>query len=185
MKKVKDTLRVVVALAVIVAAAYWAINSARSDTYGGTELEFTMGGGQVIVNNMSDEPVLANLEARGSSSAFTVTSSNADLSVRSTREGTGVNAVNKAQIELPPGESDLRLTRGNNVTFTAQSEDRLEAKVARVSSGTLRLILVVSLVLILGALYFISATFGHPWKAWLRNRQLGRGAGRVEKKSSA
>lgn len=169
MKNVKIIVRVVVALAVIVAAAYWIINSVRMQTYAGTELEFTMGGGDVVVTNTSDAPIVAQFETRGSSASFTVTSDNPKQTVRSTRSGSGANSVNSAEIELPPGVSTLRLARGSNVKLAAQSEEHLEARVAPVSSSTLRLILVVSGALILGGLYFLSATFEHPWKGWLRN----------------
>lgn len=183
MKNVKVALKIVVALAVIVAAAYWAITSARSQTYAGNELEFTLGGGKVVITNHGEEPVPAVLSARGSTAAFTVSSSNPELSVRSTREGSGASAMNTAEIMLPPGESDLQLTRGSNVTLRAESEARLEAKVARVSTNTLRFTLIVSAVAILGALYYISATLGHPWKGWLRGRVPG-GAGQAEQRPS-
>ncbi|MCC6800442.1 MAG: hypothetical protein IT325_10005 [Anaerolineae bacterium] len=168
MKNANVIARVVVALAVIVGAAYWIINSVRTQTYAGTELEFTMSGGDVVMKNAASGPVMAQFETRGSSASFTITSDNPKQTVRSARSGSGANSVNTAEIELPPGETTLQLARGSNVKLTAQSEEHLEAKVAPVSASTLRLILIVSGVLILGGLYFISAALEHPWKSWLR-----------------
>lgn len=168
MKNAKVIVRVVIALVVIVAATYWIINSARTQTYAGTELEFTMSGGDVVVKNAADEPVMAQLETRGSSASFTITSDNPKQSIRSARSGSGANSVNTAEVELLSGETTLRLARGENVKFTAQSEEHLEAKVAPVSASTLRLILIVSAALIVGSLYFLSAALEHPWKGWLR-----------------
>jgi len=149
-------------------------NSVRTQTYAGTELEFMMSSGDVVMTNAADTPVVAQLETRGSSTSFTVTSDNPKQSVRSTRNGSGANSVNNAEIELLPGVTTLRLARGSNVKFVAQSEEHLEARVSPVSSSTLRLILIVSGALILGALYFLSATFEHPWRGWLRT--AGRSA---------
>jgi len=163
MDTIKKGLRILISLAVIVGAVYWGYTSTRSKTYSGSELSFEMGGGDTVIKNPSENPVMAQLTTKGSGRNFTVASDALNTTVSSTREGTGANTVNSAEIELPPGSTDLRLTRGSNVTLTVSGETSIEATVSPVSTSRARTIWIIAAVLVIGALYFISGTFEHRW----------------------
>ncbi len=177
MNTINKALRILIPLAVIVGAVYWGYTSTRSETYSGSELSFEMGGGDTVINNPSENPVVAQLTTTGARGNFTVASDALDTTISSTREGTGTNTVNSVEIELPPGSTDLRLTRGSNVALTISSETPLEATVSPVSTSRARTIYVIVAVLIVGSLYFISSAFEHRWINRFRKKLPQQGTG--------
>jgi hypothetical protein len=177
MNAINKGLRILIPLAVIVGAVYWGYTSTRDTTYSGSELSFEMGGGDTVINNPSENPVAAQLTTRGSGRNFIVASDALDTTISSSREGTGANTVNSAEIELPPGSTDLRLTRGSNVSVTITGETNVEATVSPVSSSGARTILVIVIILIVGSLYFISSAFDHRWLDRFRRSVPQQGQG--------
>ncbi len=176
--------RILIALAVIVGVAYWGYTSTRSTSYAGTELNFTLGGGQTVIENPSEEPVIVSLTARGSTASFTVASDELNSRTSSTREGTGSATVHSVELELPPGSTDLYLTRGSDVTLSYEGETRLEATVSPQSTNGARTIWFVVAVVAVGGLYYISRTLEHRWIARLRRALPGQDPGQAERAST-
>ena len=163
-------LRVVIALLIVMGVAYWAFSSIQQQTYSGTELSFVMGGGPVVINNAGDEPVQAQLKATGTRGAFGVSSSVLDANVNAAREGTGANSVFTVDLELPPGTSEVSLTRGSNVIMTINANEPVEAVVHPQSQDGTTATLVAAAVVILGALFYASSATKHGWLRGLRSR---------------
>lgn len=176
--------RVLIALAVIVGAVYWAYTSTRNRTYAGSELSFELAGGTTVIENPSEEPVTAHLSSKGSSASFTVISDAQEDRITSTREGSGASAVHRAELELPPGLTELQVTRGSNVMLTTEGETRINATVSPTSANGARTIWIVALVVVVGALYYISRTLQHRWLAALRQRLQQPGSERPTQAST-
>lgn len=166
----KINFRVVIALLIVVGVAYWAFSSTQQTTYSGTELSFLMGGGPVVINNTGDEPAQAQLKSTGTRGAFGVSSSVLDSNVNAAREGTGANSVFTVDLELPPGTSEVSLTRGSNVTMTINANAPVEAVVYPQSQDGTRATLIAAGVVILGALFYASSATKHGWLRALRSR---------------
>lgn len=165
----KINFRVLIALVVIAFVAFWTFDSVRTRGYSGQKIEFAMGSGPVTINNPGDETVTASLTNTGTR-AFTIASSNSDTALASSREGTGSRAVNTVLAELPPGITELSITRGAGVNFAAESSATLEATVMPMTADETRNTVIFAAVVILGALFYISNATGHAWLKLLRNR---------------
>jgi hypothetical protein len=161
----KINFRVVAALLVIVAVAYMAFTSVQSESQTGTELSITTSG-VITLTNTADEPAAARLT---SPRAFTVTVTGAEeATLRSEREGTGRNTVYFADTELPAGVTELRVTRGSDVTFAISADAPMDATAAARDEAGNRSILITAAVVILGALAFMSFATNHSWMKLLR-----------------
>jgi hypothetical protein len=158
----KITWKVLLALALIVVASYWAVDSVRPRSYSGSNLNFAVGSGPVMVTNPADEPVSAQLVGSGTRS-FTVTSTIEGVPDASTREGSGRSATQLIEFTLPPGASEFTVARGTNVNFVAGADTRLTATVQPQGATEARTTVIVAGVAILGALFYISRTNGHRW----------------------
>ncbi len=161
--------KMLVALALVVGAIYWAIDSTRSQAYAGTTLGFDIGSGIVTMTNPSDAAVPVQVVGTGSRS-FTVSSPMEGMSGSSTRQGSGSTTSHLFEFDLPPGVSTFSVARGTNVTFAADSETRLEATVQSVSDGEARTTLIVAAAVVLGSLFYISKSTGHRWIGMLRGQ---------------
>lgn len=166
----KFNVKVVIAAVLIVAAAYWAISSLGSTAYSGTNLNFGVGAGTVTVTNPSDEAIPVNLVGSGTRS-FAVVSSVNGIAGTSTREGNGSTASQTFAFDLPPGVMDFTVDRGNNVQFVAATDTRLEASSNVMTSDSVRSTWIVAILVILGALYYMSNATGHRWLSMLRGKQ--------------
>jgi hypothetical protein len=151
-----------VALALIVVALYWAVDSVRPRSYSGSNLNFAIGSGPVMVTNPADEPVSVQLVGTGTRS-FSVTSTIEGVPDASTREGSGRNTTQLMDFALPPGASEFTVARGTNVNFVAGADNRLVAVVQPQGATEARTTVIVAAVVILGALFYISRTNGHRW----------------------
>jgi len=165
----KINLKVLVALVLIVAVGYWAANSLLPRSYSGSALDFGVGSGTVTVTNPSTGPIPAQFIT--GSGSFRVASTVEGLSGNSTRQGSGSNATYVFDLELPPGESEFTVTRGRSVNFVADTEANLEATVQPVSASTARTTLIVTAVVVLGALFYIVRITKHRWINLLRRRE--------------
>lgn len=157
----KNGLKVLIGLALIVAVSYWAVNSVLPRSYEGSDLSFQAGGGPVTVTNPSSEAIPAQLV--GKSRSFSVVSAIEGLSGTSKRQGSGASATYTIEFQLPPGESEFTITRGSNVNFVADTETKLEATVQPLSPSSLRTTLIVTAVVVVGTLFYISRITKHRW----------------------
>lgn len=172
-----NKIRVIIAIAVIVGVAYWAISSVVQRNYSGTRLSFEVGSGSVVVTNRGQEPAPVEMRAEGRASTFRIESTDLDLRETSKREGTGRDIYHAVSFELPPGTAQINVTRGSNVQFISNGSQRIDAVVTPMDASGVRWILIVAGLVILGALYYISRIFEHRWIGTLRSK-LPIGAGR-------
>src|SRR5688572_12408854 len=124
--------KALVALAVIALVLFWAVDSVRSRSYSGTNLNFRISSGAVMLTNPSSEPVPVQLVGTGTRS-FTVSGTMDSISGSSTRQGTGRDTTQLFEFQAPPGVSEFSVARGTNVSLVANSETNL---VAAVQSST-------------------------------------------------
>ena len=151
--------KILVAVVLMVGAIAWTVNSIRSTSYNGTNLNFEVGGGTVTMTNPSSEPVPVRLTGALNRS-FSVSSTIDGVPRISVREGTSPNIINLIEFELPPGVSEFTITRGSDVTFSADTNTSLKATVHAANTGTKIKVLAVFL---LGVLFYISYTSDHRW----------------------
>jgi hypothetical protein len=169
--------KVLLAVALIGATAFWAFTSVRAQSYTGTSLDFRVGRGPVTVTNPSDAPVSVQLAGTGSRS-FQVASTTEGIAGASTREGGGSSQTQVFNFVLPAGVSAFTVTGGTNVTFLSAADTRLSATVQPASETDARLSLLGATLVILGALFYISRTTGHLWLPSSRRRQAAQQAAR-------
>ena len=154
--------KVFFAFVVLVGFTYWGVNSLRTRSYSGTDLNFGVGSGPVTVTNPSDEALPAQLFGSGPGT-FTVSSINNQVSGKSTRQGSGRNITQLFEFELPPGISEWTVTRGTSVTFVASVDTPLEATVQPLNADDSLTTLIVTAIAILGSLFYLSRSNGHRW----------------------
>jgi hypothetical protein len=153
--------KVLVAVVVIFGTVFWAASSTRARSYTGSNLEFAVGNGAVVVTNGSDDAVPVQLMGTGSRS-FRIDSSIEGVEGTSTREGSGSAATQLFEFASPPGISEFTISRGTNVNFVA-GDTRLEAVVQPGTAGEMQMTRIAAAIVVLAALYFISNTTGHSW----------------------
>lgn len=153
-----------VVLMVIVVAIGWTVNSIRSHSYRGDDLNFSIGSGPITLTNPSMESIPVQLVGTRTRS-FSVSSTTEGISGSSTREGTGANTTNVFDFDLPPGVSEFTVVRGSDVKFVADTATSLEATVHAANIGTKIGILIAFL---LAAIFYIAYITG-----WI-NTLLGR-----------
>lgn len=159
--------KVLIALALAVGTTVWAVSSLLTSSYSGSNLNFGIGSGTVIVTNPSDEPVPVQFVGSRTRS-FTVSSTTEGASGSSTREGTGNNSTHVFEFELPPGTSEFTIARGADVNFVADTATQLQARVNPLSADSARTTIIVALVVVLGALFYASKSTDHAWIRALR-----------------
>lgn len=162
--------KVLIALVLVVAVIYWAVDLVRPHSYSGTNLNFGVGSGTVTVTNPSNTPVSAQLVGAGTSS-FRVSSTNEGISGASTKQRNGTTSTHVFEFELPPGVSEFTIARGADVSFVADTVTGLQATVNSVSDDTLRITIIVAAVVVVGMLFYISRTTGHRWINILRRQK--------------
>ncbi|NPV67244.1 MAG: hypothetical protein HPY64_08890 [Anaerolineae bacterium] len=181
---IKTGLRVLIALAVIVAVVYWAVDSTRSRTYTGDEISFNMGSGSVVISHSAEEAALARFSTTGVRGTFAIASNALEVSVSSTRQGTGASAVNTVELEVPPGTADVRVTRGTDVNLTLEGAKAATVIFTPQSEEATRTTYIAAAIVILVALFYISRTFNHGWIGWLRRRGQVKTIGDTEQAST-
>jgi hypothetical protein len=162
--------KVLAALVVLVGAMIWGANSLRTRWYSGTDLNFGVGSGPVTITNPSDAALPVQLVGTRPG-AFSVSSSMAGVSGRSTTQGSGRNATQLFEFELPPGSSEFTVVRGADVNFVANANARLEVVVQPLNAEDSRNTLIVAVIAILGSLFVLSSANGHRWISASRRQQ--------------
>jgi hypothetical protein len=162
--------KALVALVVIIGATFWAVDTVRSRSYSGANLNFGVGSGTVIVRNPSTEPVPVQLVGTGTRS-FTISSTMDGVTGSSTRQGTGRNTTQLFEFQVPPGVSEFTVVRGTNVSLVANTVTNLEATVQLSTESESRTTIIVAAVVILGSLFYISHLTGHRWISASRRKE--------------
>lgn len=174
----KTYLKIFVALAVIIGAIFWAVNSVRARSYAGTDLSIDVGGGAVIVTNPSDVSVSMQLTSPGTRS-FSVTSASSGSLGSSTTQGEGRDRTQLFEFASPSGESQFTVTRGTNVSLVASTDTNLQVTVQPLPENDARNTLIVVAVVVLGALFYISSVTGHRWISPLRRKADAKHAAKL------
>lgn len=166
----KFNLKAFIALIVIVGTIFWAVNSLRANSYNGSNLTFNVGGGAITITNPSTETIPVQLVSTRST-MFSVSSETEGVTGRSIRQGSGRGATQLYEFGLPPGVTELTVGRNADVSFVSNSDTRLEATVQESNTDQVSTILIVTGVVVLGGLYYISHTYEHQWLRRLRGQK--------------
>lgn len=160
MKFNMNTFKMLIAFTIIIGVIFFAIDSIRSRSYSGENLTFSVSSGSVNITNPSEESIPVQLTGTGFS-LFRMVSTIQDVSGSSVREGNGSNAVQLFEFDLPPGTHEFSVTRGTDVNFVASTSTRLEATVDSVTTATRQTIIIATIVVIVGALFYVSHVTDH------------------------
>lgn len=168
----KSIVQIVISLAVIALAIFWAFDSTRTQPYTGMDLSVRLGSGTVNVTNPGEETLVAELRSMGTRGTFAIASNNLDLTATSEREGTGSQSVNTMVVDLPPGVTDITLTRGVNagVILSITGDQAVDIVQEAMTADEARTTWIVAGIVILGSLYFLSNATGHRWLGWVKQR---------------
>lgn len=156
-------IKLIVAILVILASAYWAMDGVRARTYLGSKLSFNVGNGYVMLNNLSKDPITAEMRTESAAQTFRITSTDLGLNESSKRQGSGRTSSQVVALEIPSGEARIDIARGSKVQFVATSTGRLRAVVYRVNPATAQVNLRIAAVIILLTLFYISNLYNHQW----------------------
>ena len=159
--------KVALALILIVGAVVFGITSTSASSYSGKNLTFAVGTGSVSITNSSDVAIPVQLVGTGSR-AFTVSSTMDEVSGSSDREGSGSSATQTFAFDLPSGDHEFSIARGNDVNFIAETDTNLKVTAQAMSESESSTMTTAIGIFIVLALYFISHTTGHQWIAMLR-----------------
>jgi hypothetical protein len=171
----KINLKALIAVAVIIGAVFWAVDSVRTRSYSGTDLNFIVGRGAITVTNPSDEAVPMQLTGTGAR-AFVVSSTTEVLSGSATRPEGGANNAQVFVFDLPPGEHEFSVVSSSsaprNVSLVASSDIQLEATSQPLAAMDANATMIAAAVVVLGALFYISRATNHGWLRALRGKKL-------------
>ena len=156
-------IRMILAVAVIIATATWSFNSVRQRNHSGSKFFFEVGSGHVVVTNPGNEALPVEMRSQGRAATFTIQSTDLGLRETARRVGAGRNAHYAVQFDLPPGQSKIDVTRGSNVIFLSSSGQRIEATVTPLEAGGVRTNIGFAIIVILAALHYISKLQNHQW----------------------
>jgi hypothetical protein len=162
--------KIIVALVVLVGGIFWSVNSLRTRSYSGTDLNFGVGSGPITITNPLDEALPVQLVST-SPGTFTVSSNISGVSGKSTREGTGRNATQFFDFVLPTGVSEFSVLRGADVNFVARAATPLAATIEPLNAEDSRTTLIVAVIAILGSLFYLSHANGHRWISAARRQE--------------
>ncbi|MBE2271944.1 MAG: hypothetical protein IAE80_27160 [Anaerolinea sp.] len=171
----KINFKAILAVVIAVLAVVWAVSSVQQQSYTGTDLTFGIGSGTVAINNVSDASSEARLTSTGTRGAFTVTSSAAEAPILAVREGSGRNLVYVATLELPPGITEINLTRGSNVNMEITGGNQMEVTVTPQSPSEQSTTLLVAAVVVVAAIAYTLFSSRQTWMGMLRG-----GSGRTD-----
>jgi hypothetical protein len=153
---------------VIIAVSFLAFSATRSTAYSGTNLNFGVTG-PVTITNPSDEVIPVQLVGSGARN-FAVSTSIDGVAGNSTRDGSGSSATQTFLFDLPPGESQFSIERGNGVQFVAATDTVLEAVSSPMTRDQMRTTLIVAAAAVLAALFYMSNATGHQWLNTVRGK---------------
>ncbi len=161
--------KILIAAALMVIVAVWAVDSLRPRSYSGTDLNFAVGRGTITVNNPSDTALPVQLTGTGTR-IFTVQSQDEALRGSSARQGSGRNVNQLLDFTLPTGLSTFTIVNGSGVNLVATSTVLLEATVQSMSGSESTTVLAVTVVVLLGAAFYIFRASGRSLTDPLQRR---------------
>jgi hypothetical protein len=94
------------------------------------------------------------------------------LKERSAREGSGATIYHAIKFELPAGQAQIKVTRGSNVFFIAESKQSIQAVVTPLAESGARITIGFAIFVCVVALYYISSTLNHRWIGTLRSKLI-------------
>jgi hypothetical protein len=153
---------------VVIAVIVLAFSVTRSTAYSGANLNFGVTG-PVTITNPSDDAIPVQLVGSGARN-FAVSSSIDGVTGNSTRDGSGSSATQTFLFDLPPGESQFSIERGNGVQFVAATDTVLEAVSSPMTSDQMRTTLIIAAVVVLAALFYMSSATNHQWLNTIRGK---------------
>jgi hypothetical protein len=155
--------RIFVALVVLGGATFWGLDSVRTRSYSGTNLDVAVGSGPVTITNPSAEAFPVKLVGTGTRS-FSVSSASSSVSGSSTRQGSGRATTQLFEFDLPSGITELMIVaRGADVSFVSDTASRLDVTAQPLPARDVQTTLIVAAIAILGSLFYISRATGHRW----------------------
>lgn len=163
------TVKTILAFVVIVAVIAWTVDSIRTRSYSGINLNFGVQSGSVSVTNPSEAALPVQFVGSGSR-VFRVLSTIEGVSGSSISEGTGSARTQLFAFDLPPGTSEFTISGGTAVNFTATTDTELEAVVNPVSQETARATVFAAVLVVAGSLYYASRLHEHTWIKRLRGK---------------
>lgn len=169
MKLYWKTFKVLFALAIILGAIFGAVKTVRPQSYSGENLSFVVGSGSVNVTNPSELSIPVQLVSTGYRS-FRVSSTIDTVSGSSIRQGSGSSSTHLFEFELPSGTSEFTVSRGTDVKFMANTTTLLQVTANPVTDKTLRTIVIATLAVVIGSLYYASNATDHYWPNWFRSQ---------------
>jgi hypothetical protein len=173
MKRYWKMFKIGVVLVIAIGAIFWAAGSVRSLSYSGANLTFPVGNGAVTVTNPSNQPISVQLVSAGSRS-FTVSSTIEGMPRSSTKQDNGTTVSQLVEFVLPPGAGEFTVVRGSNVTtdvnFVANTETKLEATAQPLNTNDTRTTVIIAVLVVSGALFYVSRTTNHRWIGILRGQ---------------
>lgn len=163
------TLKVLIAFVIIIVVTLSTVNMIRPNSYNGSDLAFSIGTGTVTVTNPSDQAVPVQLVGAGTRT-FRVVSTDESITGGSTTQGSGGSRTQLFTFDLPSGTSEFAITRGTDVNFIANTDTELQATVESVSDDTLNITILITIGVVVAALYYASRVTEHEWIALLRRK---------------
>jgi hypothetical protein len=155
--------KILVAFVVLIGAIFWAVDSVRTRSYSGANLNVGVGSGPITIMNPSDETIPVQLIGTGTRS-FSVLSTSEDIAGSSTRQGSGRTTNQLFEFNLPPGITELTIaTRGSSVSLVADSTANLDVTAQPLAQSDAQTTLIIAAVVILGSLFYISKATSHRW----------------------
>lgn len=162
------TVKVIVAVVIIIGASFWVMSTIRPQYYEGTNLNFPISEGSVEVTNPSD--ALSVQLISSSSRTFRVSSTSEEISGASTRQDNGSNTAQIFEFILAPGTSEFTVLSSADVTFASNTTTNLQAKVNPLSVEATRIRILALVVLIAAILFYISHLYDHLWLSAARRQ---------------
>ncbi len=171
----KINIRALIAVVLVVVVAYVAFDMVSTKTVSGSEVSVSISNGSVTINNATENPVMARITSR---TTFRLAGSESDLTLESTRVGSGRNATQVFEGELPGGDLELQVVRGSDMTFELTSEDPITVTAVPRAQSEATTVVVIAAVMIIALLYYASNATGHAWLRSLRQQRApSTGAG--------
>jgi len=171
----KSKIQIGIAILVIVGVSYWAYTSLQTYAYTGSGIMFPVGGGHVVIRNTGDDAIPIEMRAESRTTIFRVASAELGLAESARRVGSGRDAYYAVKFDLPPGQARIDVTRGNGIQLITRSDTPVEATITPLAANTIRWILGLTAVAIVGSLYYISKALDHSWLSALRGKSVKGG----------
>lgn len=162
------TVKVIVAVVIIIGASFWVISTIRPQYYEGTNLNFPISEGSVEVTNPSE--VLSVQLISSSSRTFRVSSASEEISGTSTRQDSDSGAAQIFEFILPSGTSEFTVSANTGIRFASNTVTNLQAKVNPLSADATRIRILALVVLVVAMLFYISHLYDHLWVSAARRQ---------------